>query len=90
MPMPRHNPFLDMTNLYNEEGSAEKCAEMLVNCPEAHALFEAQLAYRRGEIDKVYERARFFLSAHSGFYAILGGGFALFWFVIRKKRRLIP
>lgn len=86
MPMPRRSPFLDMTNLYNEAGSAE----MLVNRPEAHALFEAQLAYRRGEIDKVYERARFFLSAHSDIYAILGGGFALFWFVIRKKRRLIP
>jgi len=50
--------LLDMTNLYNEAGSAEKCAEMLVNRPEAHALFEAQLAYRRGEIDKVYDLLR--------------------------------
>ena len=77
LPMPRRSPFLDMTNLYNKAGGAKECAEMLINRPEAHALFEAQLAYRRGEIDRVYERARFFLSTHSGFYAILGGGMLL-------------
>ncbi len=77
LPMPRRSPFLDMTDLYNKAGGAEECAEMLINRPEAHALFEAQIAYRRGEIEKVYDRARFFLSAHSGFYAILGGGMLL-------------
>jgi tetratricopeptide (TPR) repeat protein len=77
MPMPRRSPFLDMTNLYNKAGGALECAEMLVNRPEARALFEAQIAYRRGEIDKVYEKARFFLNTHSGFYAILGGGMLL-------------
>lgn len=77
MPMPKRSPFLDMTNLYNSVGGADTCAEMLINRPEAHALFEAQLAYRRGEIDKVYDRARFFLASHSGFYAILGGGMLL-------------
>ena len=77
LPMPRRSPFLDMTNLYNRAGEAERCAEMLINRPEAHALFEAQIAYRRGEIDKVYEKARFFLNTRSGFYAILGGGMLL-------------
>ena len=77
LPMPRKSPFLDMTNLYNKEGGADECAEMLINQPEAHALFEAQIAYRRGEIEKVYEQARYFLNAHSGFYAILGGGMLL-------------
>ena len=76
-PLPRKSPFLDMTNLYHTAGGAEECAEMLVNRPEARALFEAQIAYRRGEIDRVYERARFFLNTHSGFYAILGGGMLL-------------
>jgi DNA-binding CsgD family transcriptional regulator len=75
--MPRRSPFLDMTDLYNKAGGAAECAEMLVNRPEAHALFEAQIAYRRGEIDRVYEKARFFLDTHSGFYAILGGGMLL-------------
>ena len=77
LPMPRKSPFLDMTNLYNKFGEAERCAEMLINQPEAHALFTAQIEYRRGEIEKVYEKARYFLSAHSGFYAVIGGGMLL-------------
>lgn len=77
LPMPRKSPYLDMTDLYNKVGGAEECAEMLVNQPEAHALFEAQIAYRRGEIAKVYKNARYFLDAHSGFYAILGAGMLL-------------
>ena len=77
MPMPRKCPFLDMTNIYSDAGSADECADLLENNPEAYALFKAQIAYRRGEIDEVYDRARYFLSAHSGFYAILGGGMLL-------------
>ena len=72
--MPRKSPFLDMTNLYNEAGEADELSEMLVNNPEAYLLFKAQIAYRRGDIDAVYDQARYFLSTHSGFYAIVGGG----------------
>lgn len=77
LPMPKKSPFLDMTSLYDKAGTADECAEMLINRPEAHALFLAQIAYRRGEINRVYEKARFFLSTHSGFYAILSGGMLL-------------
>lgn len=77
LPMPRKSPFLDMTNLYNMAGGAAECAEMLINQPEAHALFKAQIQYRKGDIESVYEKARYFLQAHSGFYAILGGGMLL-------------
>ena len=77
LPMPRRSPFLDMTNLYSEAGRFEDAREMLVNNPEAYTLFAAQMAYRRGEIDKVYDHARYFLSSRSGFYAILGGGMLL-------------
>ena len=77
LPMPRKSPFLDMTNLYHTPGRAEACIEMLINQPEAHALLEAQIAYRRGEIEKVYEQARYFLQSHSGFYAVLGGAMLL-------------
>ncbi|MBQ8351207.1 MAG: hypothetical protein IJY20_04075 [Clostridia bacterium] len=77
MPMPRKSPFLDMTNIYHHAGEADACGSMLENNPEAYALYCAQIAYRRGEIDKVYDRARYFLSSHSGFYAILGGGMLL-------------
>ena len=76
-PMPRRTPFLDMTDLYNKPGHAEESIAMLENNYEAHLLLEAFIDYRRGEIDKVYEKARYFLKAHSGFYAILGGGILL-------------
>ena len=77
LPMPRKCPFLDMTNIYHTPGGAEESIHMLENNPEACALLSAQLAYRRGEIDKVYDHARYFLSAHSGFNAIIGGGMLL-------------
>jgi len=77
MPMPRKSPFLDMTDLYNKVGGADECAEMLINNPEAYELFRAQIAFRRGNIAEVYKHARYFLDAHSGFYAILGAGMLL-------------
>lgn len=77
LPMPKKSPFLDMTNLYNKAGFANECAEILINQPEAYALFKAQIAYRQGDIERVYEQARYFLKAHSGFYAIIGGGMLL-------------
>ena len=77
LPMPKRTPFLDMTNIYNKIGEADSCGEMLINNPEAHALYNAQIAYRRGEIDKVYDNARYFLKAHSGTNAILGAGMLL-------------
>ena len=76
-PMPRRTPFLDMTDLYNEAGTSAESIAMLENNYEAHALLEAFIDYRRGEIDKVYEKTRYFLKAHSGFYAILGAGILL-------------
>lgn len=77
LPMPKKSPFLDMTTLYNKIGAADECAEMLVNNPEAYALFKAQISYRRGEIAQVYKHVRYFLDSHSGFYAILGAGMLL-------------
>ncbi len=77
MPMPRKSPFLDMTNVYNTPGKADESIMLFENNMEAHQLFEAQIAYRRGEIEKVYDKARYFLNSHSGFYAILGGGMLL-------------
>lgn len=77
LPMPRKSPFLDMTDLYNAPGTADKCIAALEGQPEAQQLFAAQIAYCRGEIDKVYDNMQYFLQAHSGFYAILGGGMLL-------------
>lgn len=77
MPMPRKSPFLDMTNIYSTAGKADESISLFENNIEAHELFEAQIAYRRGEIERVYDKARYFLNSRSGFYAILGGGMLL-------------
>lgn len=76
-PLIRKSPFLDMTDLYNMPGTAEKSIESLANHPEAQALFAAEIAYSRGEIDKVYEYANYFLESRSGFYAVVSGGMLL-------------
>lgn len=76
-PLIRKSPFLDMTDLYSIPGTAEKCIENLSVHPEAQALFAAEIAYSRGEIDKVYEYANYFLKNHSGFYAVIAGGMLL-------------
>ncbi len=76
-PLMRKSPFLDMTDLYNTPGTAEKSIEALAHHPEAQALFAAEIAYSRGEIDKVYEYANFFLENRSVFYAVVSGGMLL-------------
>ena len=77
LPMPRKSPFLDMTDLYTKAGTAEKVIESLAENPEAQALFAAEIAYSRGEIDKVIEHATEFLRSRSGFYAVNAGGMLL-------------
>lgn len=77
LPMPRKSPFLDMTDLYHTPGTADQVAQALDDQPEAQALFEAEIAYSRGQIEAVYEKARYFLGAHSGFYAVIAGGMLL-------------
>ena len=77
MPLPRKTPFLYMTDLYNTPGSADAVGESLAYNHEAQVLFEAEVAYSRGEIDKVYESANYLLGKHSGFYAVLSAGMLL-------------
>ncbi len=77
LPMPRKAPFLDMTDLYTVPGTADECVKKLADHPEAQALFAAEIAYSRGEIDKVYEQAQYLLASHSGFYAVNAGGMLL-------------
>ncbi len=77
MPLPRKTPFLYMTDLYSIPGSAEECIANLSDNHEAQVLFAAEVAYSRGEIDKVYESAKYLLEKHSGFYAVLSAGMLL-------------
>ena len=76
-PIPKKAPFLNMTDFYSAPGTADECIEALSNNSEAQRLFAAEIAYSRGEIDKVYAEAKHFLEAHSGFYAINAGGMLL-------------
>ena len=76
-PLLRKSPFLDMTDLYQIPGTADQVIASLVDYPEAQQLFAAEIAYSRGEIDKVYEQARHFLEQESGFYAMIAGGMLL-------------
>jgi len=76
-PLVRKSPFLDMTDLYCAPGTADQAIESLAYHPEAQALFAAEIAYSRGEIDKVYEHAIDFLERKSGFYAMISGGMLL-------------
>ncbi len=73
----RKSPFLDMTDLYSDPGTADKCIEELAYNRETQALFAAAITYSRGEIDRVYEQAQSFLKNHNGFYAIISGGILL-------------
>ena len=77
MPLPRKTPFLYMSDLYNTPGSADSVGESLSYNHEAQILFEAEVAYSRGDIDKVYESANYLLNKHSGFYAVLSAGMLL-------------
>jgi len=77
MPLPRKTPFLYMSDLYSTPGTADECAAALADNHEAQVLFEAEVAYSRGEIDRVYESANYLLNKHSGFYAILSAGMLL-------------
>ena len=77
MPLPRKTPFLYMTDLYNTPGTADDVGEALAYNHEAQVLFEAEVAYSRGEIDKVYDISNYLLSKHSGFYAVFSAGMLL-------------
>lgn len=77
MPLPRKTPFLYMSDLYSVPGTADSVGESLSYNHEAQVLFEAEVAYSRGNIDKVYESANYLLGKHSGFYAVLSAGMLL-------------
>ena len=66
-----------MTDLYKTPGTADDVTESLAYNHEAQVLFEAEVAYSRGEIDKVYESANYLLNKHSGFYAVISAGMLL-------------
>ena len=77
MPLPRKTPFLYMSDLYSTPGTADAVGESLAYHHEAEVLFRAEVAYSRGDVDRVYESASYLLKKHSGFYAVLSAGMLL-------------
>ena len=76
-PFPRQTPFLYMSDLYSTPGTAEEQIKRLAGNHDAQVLFEAELAYSKGEIDKAYHRAKYLLDKKTGFYATLSAGMLL-------------
>ena len=76
-PLPRKTPFLYMTDLYSVPGTADEASLPLLSHHEAKVLFDAEVAYARGQIDEVYASANYLLGKHSGFYAVLSAGMLL-------------
>lgn len=74
LPFPRQSPFLQMTDLYNTAGRAEESISELKHNHLAQVLLAAEIAYLRGEIDKVYESATYLLERKSDFYSTLSAG----------------
>lgn len=72
--MPRQTPFLYMTDLYNCPGRADECAAALADHDQARLLFEAELAYSRGQIDRAYATANLLMEQATEFYAVQAAG----------------
>ena len=76
-PLPRKTPFLYMSDLYNIPGSADETTRALIGHHEAKMLFEAEIAYARGEFDKVYAIASQLLGKCSDFYGVISAAMLL-------------
>ena len=77
MPFPKNTPFLYMSELYSIPGMAEESIEKLSDNHLAKVIFEAEIAYSRGEIDQVYACANYLLNNHTDFYSMLSAGILL-------------
>ncbi len=84
IPIPRQNPFLIHTDLYNTVGTADSIVDGLSAYPETAAVVKAQFDCRRGNIDAVYEKSSHFLENHIGFYSTISAGVALSFCAIWK------
>lgn len=73
----RKSPFLSMTNYFRTPGSGDDLVRVLSDQPATARLFEAQLLYFRGAIDRACELARSIVTTPSGFETRVGAGILL-------------
>ncbi len=77
-PLPRRNPMLVFTDLYNMPGTVDDVINSLAeDNVEAAKLMRSQFDYQQGNIDKIYEKRDFLLNIHDGFNAVISGGLNL-------------
>ncbi len=74
LPLPRKNPLLIFSDLYQNPGTADEVIASLSDYPEAARLMRLQFDNQQGNIDHIYEESQYFLKAHSGFNAVIGAG----------------
>ncbi len=79
LPMPRKNPYLIHTNLYNTPGTADEVVKQLADSGQVEAakILKSQFDYQRGNVDVIYEEVQYFLKAHSGLNAVVSAGMLL-------------
>ena len=70
--LPISCPLLSMTNIYNVPGQANKAAKSIAHNKTAKELFDAEIAYLRGDIASVKEYIQTFSEDRKGVNAILG------------------
>lgn len=75
--LPRKNPAIIFSNIYNTPGTADAVAESLSDRPEAAALFRAYVAYCRGDVNTTIALVRDLLSGKCGHDLQLGCGLIL-------------
>ncbi len=75
--LPRENPFLLHTDIYNTPGTAEEVVEQFAEYKETRKILKAQLEYRRGNIDFITKNINYFLNEHGGFNSRISAGILL-------------
>lgn len=88
--LPRKNPAIVMSNLYHIPGSADQVAQQMETTrPEGAKLFQAQIAYCRGQIDTCVGLVEELLQGHCGHDLQIGCGLVLsFCAIIRGDATL--
>ena len=75
--LPRANPAIAMSNIYHVPGSADAVAESLSARPAAKALFQAQIAFCRGELDTTVQLVHGLMQIPRGHDLQIGCGLIL-------------
>ena len=70
--LPRTSPNLVMTDLYHTPGCGDESSMALSDHPTAKLLFDSNLAFCRGDIDRSYRLARKLLDPNNSFYTLVG------------------